>query len=281
MTDSGSTTVSIDRHGPFHCRLTSDRIAAYAAVTGDRSAAVSAGRAVPAVYPVTEVFDAQAAANGDLPAQVWHEAIGGVHGEHDLVVHRPLSHGESLESWSEITSIRSARPGTRVVLHIEQFDTGGRLVVEQWWTTLLLGVRCLADHGSAPRDHHFPDTARGNPLGSATQYVDSEVTTRYAEISGDWSAHHFELDAARSTGFDYLFTHGLWTMGVCARGVLDVIGVDDPGRVRRVAVRFASPTPLGSDLTISVYGIDPRTFAFEAAANAELRITQGRLELRS
>jgi acyl dehydratase len=61
---------------------------------------------------------------------------------------------------------------------------------------------------------------------------------RYAEVSGDWSAHHFDIDVARSAGFDFLFAHGLCTMAMCTHRVLDVIGVGDPARVRRVAVRL-------------------------------------------
>jgi hypothetical protein len=38
---------------------------------------------------------------------------------------------------------------------------------------------------------------------------------------------------------------------------------------------------LGCDLTVSAYGIDERSFAFEAAADGVDTITHGRLELRT
>ena len=104
---------------------------------------------------------------------------------------------------------------------------------------------------------------------------------RYAEVSGDWSAHHFDIDAARATGFDFLFTHGLCTMAMCTHRLLSLVGVADPGQVRRVAVRFASPTPLGGELTVAAYGVDEDSFAFEAACGGAAVITHGRLELRS
>ena len=47
---------------------------------------------------------------------------------------------ESLETWSELSAVRTTRAGTQVVLHIEQFDAQGRMAVEQWWTTVLLGL---------------------------------------------------------------------------------------------------------------------------------------------
>jgi acyl dehydratase len=139
----------------------------------------------------------------------------------------------------------------------------------------------LADLGSMPDEHRFPDSARGTPIGSTTQHVDEQVARRYAEVSGDWSAHHFDIDAARASGFDFVFSHGLCTMAMCSHRLLGLVGVSDPGRVRRVAVRFAFPTRLGGDLTVSVFGVKDGSFAFEATCAGANVITHGRLELRS
>ncbi len=85
----------------------------------------------------------------------------------------------------------------------------------------------------------------------------------------------------RGQRFDFVFTHGLCTMAICTHRLLDLLGVDDPGRVRRVAVRFTSPTPLDSELTVNAFGVTENSFAFEAASNGTTIITHGRLELRS
>jgi hypothetical protein len=53
------------------------------------------------------------------------------------------------------------------------------------------------------------------------------------------------------------------------------------GRVARVAVRFASPTPLESELTVNAYGINDNSFAFGATSMGISPITHARLELRS
>lgn len=268
-------------HGPFPGRLKPERIAAYAAATGDNTASVLAGKAVPAVFPTVLVFEAQEAANSDLPESVWKHTRGGVHGEHDIVLHRPLIPGESLETWSQMSAIRTVRAGTQVVLHIQQFDTDGRVVVEQWWTTVLLGLHSMPDVGWPPQDHRFPDSARSHRVGSVTHHIDKRIAHRYAEVSGDWSAHHFDIAAARASGSDFLFAHGLCTMAICTHPVLGIMGVDDPGRVSRVAVRFASPTPLDADLTVDCYRIDERSSAFEATCDGVKTISNGRLELRS
>ena len=274
-------TVNPGRHGPYPGRLDPDGISAYAAATGDDTASVAAGLAVPATFPAILVFSAVETARADVPAEAWERVRGGVHGEHDIVLHRPLDPGESLTTWSQISGMRTSRAGTRVAVHLEQIDADGRLAVEQWWTMVLLGLDGLPDLGSLPAPHRFPDTARANPLGSTTHHVDAQSAHRYAEVSGDWSEHHFDIEVARAAGFDFVFAHGLATMAICTHRLLDLLGVDDPGRVSRVAVRFASPTPLDCDLTVNAYGIDQYSFAFEAATNGVTTITHGRLELRT
>ena len=266
------------RYGPFPGTLDPGAIAAYAAATGDETLAVQRGSAVPAVFPVILVFEAQEAARADVPAAAWRRARGGVHGEHDIRLHRPLTPGERLDTWSQISAVRTSPAGTHVTVHLEQFDSGGRIAVEQWWTMILLGLNGVADLGSPPAGHRFPPEVQR--LGSTTFGIDDRLAHRYAEVSGDWAAHHFDIDVARAAGFDFVFTHGLCTMAICTHRLLWLLGVDDPGRVARVAVRFASPTPLGTDLSVNAFGIDSGSFAFDATARGVTTIAHGRLELR-
>jgi acyl dehydratase len=282
MSETASeATVPSVRHGPFTGGLDPETIARYAAATGDRTASVLDGHAVPAVFPVILVFTPNEAARGDLPASIWRDVRGGVHGAHDIVLHRPLVPGESLHTWSQICAVRTSGSGTRVVMRFEQIGADGAVAVEQWWTMVLLGLSGVADLGSMPADHRFPDDARRRPIGSVTHHIGADTAHRYAEVSGDWSAHHFDIEVARAAGFDFVFTHGLSTMAICAHRLLDLLGVADPGRVRRIAVRFASPTPLDCDLTVNAFGISEHSIAFEAVAGAATTITHGRLELRT
>src|SRR4029077_16001493 len=62
--------------------------------------------------------------------------------------------------------------------------------------------------------------------------------------------------------------------------LLGLLGVEHPARVWRIAVRFAAPTPMDSELTVNAFGIKENSFAFEAAVNGTTTITDGRLELR-
>ncbi len=110
--------------------------------------------------------------------------------------------------------------------------------------------------------------------------VDEGMARRYAEVSGDWSPHHFEVEAARRSGFDRPFLHGLCTMALCARGVVEQVAGGDPDRVRRLAVRFATPVPLGETLRLRLYDAGDRRYGFEADCAGATVITHGRAELR-
>ncbi len=106
------------------------------------------------------------------------------------------------------------------------------------------------------------------------------MARRYAEVSGDFSEHHFDLEAARRSGFEGPFLHGLCTMALCARTVVRTACADDPSRLRRFAVRFASPAYLGQDLAVRVHALGPDRLAFEARSGGAVAIGNGLAELR-
>ncbi len=268
------------RVGPFDACLDADLVQRYAAATRDPSSLAQTGAAVPPVAIVTQIWEAQNQAREALvSAEVQRSATGGVHGEHDIVLHRPIEPGERLRTWVDGHGARPAGRNVLTTLRYASYDTQDRLVVEQWWTTVYLGTSC-DDVGAAPPDHAFDETARDHPLGTYTVAVDEEMPRRYAEVAGDWSPHHFEVAAAQRSGFPRPFLHGLCTMALCAQGVVDLVAEGDPRRVRRVAVRFASPTMLGEGLAVQVYDAGQLGFAFEATCGSAKVISHGRLELR-
>lgn len=273
------------RDGPFEGMIGPELIRAYAGATGDPNPAYVSGLAVPPVAIVTQIFDAQAAGNAHWAPELRAAMITGVHGEHDIVYERPIDPGERLFTFVEPFCARVAGERARMTIHFETVDIDGEPVVEQWWTTVLFLREALGESvGPDKPDHAFPEAARSALLAEVTLPIDVDMAKRYAEVSGDWSAHHFDDEAARKGGFRGVFLHGLCTMGLCARAVVDALGGGDPDRVLRVAVRFASPAYLGDDLTVRMYdagvSLDGlQSVAFEATAGGAAVISNGRAEL--
>jgi acyl dehydratase len=266
------------RVGPFESTLDIERLRSFAAATKDPFMDDDADISVPPLVVVTLLWDAQNAGRLDLvPGWLQKAATSGVHGEHDVVVHRPLVPDERLSTWVEGWSSRTAGRNAAVTLRYATLDAVGILVAEQWWTTVWLGVTCDTS-GSPPAGHSFPDAARAHPIGHWREVVDEAMARRYAVGSGDWSAHHFELEAARRSGSDRVFLHGLCTMALCGRGIAEILGCS-PERLRRVAVRFASPMPLGQQLDVHLYAAADRKYAFEATSSGVAVVTNGQAEV--
>jgi acyl dehydratase len=229
---------------------------------------------------VTTIWEAQNAGRMEsVPLVLQESATGGVHGEHEFVLHRPIVPGEPLHTWVEGWGSRPTGRNSLTTLHYLTRDAKGQLVAEQWWTTVYLNIACETT-GAPPPEHAFPAEARDRPIGTWDVDVDVEMAQRYAEASGDWSAHHFDIVAARRSGFDRTFLHGLCTMGLCAQGVVKLVAGGDPDRVRRIAVRFARPTFPGEQLHVRLYDAGSLGYAFEADSGGASVIAHGRAELR-
>ncbi len=265
--------------GPFEGCLSPELLTSYAAATKDPSPAVQAGEAVPPVAIVTQIWTAQNEARDVLvSADFQRSAVSGVHGEHEVRLHRPLVPGEPVTIWVDACGARPAGRNSAVTLTYTARDTMGAVVAEQWWTTVFLGVTC-DEVGAPPPEHAFPPDARDRPIGTYVVGCDDAMAQRYADASGDWSGHHFDLAAARQSGFDRLFVHGLCTLALCAQAVVQLAAAGDPTRVRRVAARFASPVFLGEPVNVAVFDAGDLGIAFEADSGGAPVITHGRAEL--
>jgi len=263
--------------GPFAVTLDPDLVRAFAGATQDPSAHVRDGTVVPPGALATQLWAAQEAGRPALVSAAL-QAARGVHGEHDVVLHRPIEPGEPLQLWVEGHGARPAGRNALVTLRYSARDTDDRVVAEQWWTTVLLGVGCEPVGDAAPA-HAFPEGARTNPVGAVAIDVDPDMARRYAEVSGDWSDHHFDAEAAQRSGAPAPFLHGLCTMALCAQAVTGLVADGDPRRVRRVAVRFAAPVLLGEQLLVEAYDAGGGAFAFEATSAGRAVVTHGRVEL--
>jgi acyl dehydratase len=76
--------------------------------------------------------------------------------------------------------------------------------------------------------------------------------------------------------------HGLCTMALTGRAVLETSGIDDPHALRRLAVRFSAPLFPGDTLTTSIWEQSgDGAYGFTAAgSDGNPVIKDGRAELR-
>jgi acyl dehydratase len=250
--------------------VTAEALERYAAATDDVP-----GGPVFAIVPVWETI---APASKSVVAD---DATRGrvVHYEQDMLLHRPIEAGMTLVSRAAPVALLGRPNGTSLVIRTETRTDGGELVNEQYVTEFFRGVEAPETVGERAPAHGL-DVNGDAPAGEVSYRVADDQTVRYAEASGDRFAIHLDDEFARSVGLPGRIVHGLCTMAFAGRAALEVAGVDDPARVRRLAVRFSAPLFPGETVSTRVWRLDGG-YGFESV-NGEGKpvVKDGLVELR-
>ena len=108
-------------------------------------------------------------------------------------------------------------------------------------TTFVRGAQGAEDVGEEAPGHRFDEALRERePDAEVAQTFDADQTFRYAEASGDPMQIHLDEEFAKAVGLPGIIIHGLCTMAFTSVAAIEHACPDDPTRLRRLAVRFAS-----------------------------------------
>jgi acyl dehydratase len=260
---------AIGRSGAEHrYEVTQEALDAYAAATDDRS-----GGPVFAILPVWETI---APASKSVASEEARTRV--VHYEQDMLLHRPLAAGMTVVSHAAPIALLGRPNGTSLVIKTETHTLDGALVNEQWITEFFRGIEAPESIGERAPAHAL-DVGDDEPIGEVAYVVPEDQTERYADASGDRFAIHLDDDFARSVGLPGRIVHGLCTMAIAGRAVLEAAGVTDPREVTRLAVRFSAPLFPGETLTTRVWRRDGG-YGFEALnGDGKPVLKDGRAEL--
>ena len=255
-----------------------DRVLAYAAATNDDNPAYQSGKFAPPVFGVVPAWDPLIEAVFDVVPPEKKPVM--LHAFHDMRFAAPLVPGTTLSTVADRYSVRPSRAGTWVTVRAVSTDLDtGEQVLEQFGTMFVRGWNDVAAGGPDRPEHQFPSAGRSEAVAVFEAAVDDDQTWRYAEASGDDNRIHVDDEFARGVGLPGIILHGLCTMAMCSRAVIESVAGGDPTRLARLAVRFSKPVLPGSDLVTTVYPSDG-SFAFEATSRGERVIRDGRAELR-
>jgi acyl dehydratase len=267
--------------GPEHRYVVAgDAIRAYADATDDTAPAARDGLVAPPVFAIVPVWEAIAPASRVVASEDARRHV--VHYAQDMILHRPLEVGMRIVSRATPEALLQHPKGTQLVIRTETRLESGDLVNEQYVTEFFRDVFADASSGDRPPDHRLAEEQKGDPVADISYPVAHDQTQRYAAASGDDFEIHLDDVAARAVGLPGRIVHGLCTMAFTGRAVLEAAGVDEPGAVRRLAVRFSAPLLPGGTLTTRVWRVDGgTTYGFEAAdANGTPVVRDGRAQLR-
>ena len=207
-----------------------------------------------------------------------------VHGEEEIVVHRPLPGSGAVVSRHRVTHVvdKGAGRGAVVTFEKELFDkaTGEKLA------TVTHTNLCRADGGFSAGDG-ITDTAPRSPSRVPQREPDvvCELATLpqqalFYRLCADRNPLHSEPAAARRAGFERPILHGLATFGVACHALLACCCGYDPTRLKRMFVRFSAPVFPGDTIRVEIYresaGI---TFRARVATRDSIVLDFGRAEI--
>ena len=261
-----------------------DKTVAYAEATNDPIAQHLNGVFAPPIYAVVPIWDSMMdAVAGVVPAEAGPTVV---HGEQDIVLHRPVRPGETLRARGAPIGVHVKPSGTTVVVKLRRTTTRGELVAEQWSVSFFRGVVADEGAGDAAPAHRFPQELRATePVASVTQTLDTDQTFRYAEASGDHMPIHIDEVFAKAVGLPGIIIHGLCTMAFTSWAVLTAVADSDPARLGRIAVRFSKPVLPGESITTTIWAAGDagagETFVFETVnEHGDVVLTDGLVEIR-
>lgn len=255
-------------------RTNTRRLAQFAEAVGDTNPAHLAGSIASPVFHHVPVMQSM--------VEVLNSVAGGfiLHGEQDFHFHRPMRPGQRLFSRSELIGTRQSSAGALYFLRCSTHTHDAQPVSTQYAT-------CLAQGGS--RDTEGvppPDRPRPERLGDpllALHAIVPDLTLRYGDAARDYSPYTIDGEAARKLGLPAPIVHGMCTLALIARDVVDRLCAGDTGRLRRLGCRFSHPLYLepGQELSVRLWPGDGMS-AFEAAdGTGHLVVSNGFAEVSS
>jgi acyl dehydratase len=180
----------------------------------------------------------------------WKQVL---HGEQGLVIHRPLPAEGEVIGRTRIEEIVDKGQGRGALIYTTRdvFDRGtGDLLCSLSSTTF-----CRADGGfGGPQGpvrpvREIPDRAPDLTCELAT----SPRAALIYRLSGDYNPLHIDPDVAAAAGFPRPILHGLATFGVAGHALLKTLCGYDPGKLRRMEVRFSAVAYPGDTMRTEIW----------------------------
>ncbi|MCB2189380.1 MAG: SDR family NAD(P)-dependent oxidoreductase [Deltaproteobacteria bacterium] len=222
-------------------------------------------------FSIASVFEflAQVAAAAEV------DLTGILHGEQDIVFHRPIPAEGRLVTEGAITHIWDKGPGkgALVVAQADTFAGGGAKLFTNVFTLF-----CKKDGGFGGE----PGTAEAVEIpGREPDYtVEDQPATDQPllyRLSGDIFTLHVDPEFAKAAGFDMPIMHGLCTHGYACRHVIASLMPGRPELMRRFKVRFAKPLYPGQPIATKIWQTGEQEAVFQTvnAATGEVVLDQG------
>lgn len=204
-----------------------------------------------------------------------------LHGEQSFEIVRPLQAGRTYVGRYRITGVVDKGAGKGALAFVEKqlSEEGSDEVVSTVTSTYFMrgDGGCGGTTSAAPTPHALPERA---PDGVCTLPTLPQAALIY-RLSGDYNPVHADPAVAAKAGFDRPILHGLCSLGVATRAVLQVACDDQSQRLKSLRLRFSAPV-YPSETIATEYWRDGNVIRFRSRVLERdlIVLNNGRAEVR-
>jgi acyl dehydratase len=188
-----------------------------------------------------------------------------LHGEQSFEIFGPLPAEGLVRGEYEIVAVEDKGPDKGAVMHVIKrlYDVGtGKLLANVASVYMLRGDGGQGAFGAAP------EPPAPLPSGEPDIHIDIRTLPQSAliyRLSGDLNPIHIDPAAAVRAGFPQPILHGLCSMGLATRALIETVCEGDPARIRSVSLRFSKPVFPGETVRVELFKAGD-AFRFRARA---------------
>jgi acyl dehydratase len=184
-----------------------------------------------------------------------------LHGEHELVLHRPIPTGATLYTSAVCAAIYDKGDrGAVGYINSQTRDPSGELIFEN---NAVIVDRSAGGFGGdrGPKGKKLLPPDGAEPDFRMTETIPVSQAALY-RLSGDKNLLHIDPGFAAAGGFDRPILHGLCTLGYACRAIVRHACGGDVDRFRSLSNRFAGVVYPGESLTTEGWAIGDGRYVF-------------------
>lgn len=191
------------------------------------------------------------------PEQLAYNLLMLVHGEQDMRFYKPIRPGDKIISRAKIKGIEDRGSGEFLIINVVSDNEEGERVVESDWGIFIRGAGGgQQKKKDGKKEEQVQIGVETQPMFRKVIRVPKDITYRYAEASGDTNPIHIDEKVAKSAGLKGIIVHGLCTLSITMRSIIECYLDGDPEKLKRLGCRFASPVYPGDTLIADGWEMD-------------------------
>lgn len=189
------------------------------------------------------------------PDQAKQNVLMLVHGDQKMRFYKPIRPGDKLTYRTKIAAIEDKGSGELLRINVLTTNGNGEKVVESDWGLFIRGIgsgqkpeksSSNGSNGSKPKAPEEPPELAFRDVIRMPE----DITYRYSKASNDMNPIHIDPEVAKEAGLSGIIVHGLCTMSMTMRAIIESYLDSDPAKLKSLGVRFTAPVYPGDVIIV-------------------------------